>query len=82
MKAPTPLRGNEEFIRGVLNSLPQEIAVLDEAGVLIAVNEPWERFARENGGAPDVVSVGANYLNVCRNSAKTGDIHACEALEG
>ena len=76
------MRGNEEFIRGILNSLPQEIAVLDEAGVLIAVNEPWERFARENGGAPDAVSVGANYLNVCRNSAKNGDIYACEALDG
>lgn len=69
-------------MRGILDSLPQEIAVLDEAGVLIAVNEPWERFARENGGAPDAVSVGADYLTVCRNSAKKGDVYAREALAG
>ena len=81
-KLPESLQRSEEFIRGILNSLPQEIAVLDEAGVLIAVNEPWERFARENGGAPDAVSVGADYLKVCRNSAKKGDLYAREALDG
>ena len=80
--ASEPIHRSEAFVRGILDSLPQEVAVLDEAGVLIAVNEPWERFARQNGGAPDVLSVGANYLEVCRNSAREGDVHAREVLEG
>jgi len=80
--ASEPIHRSEAFVRGILDSLPQEVAVLDEAGVLIAVNEPWERFARQNGGAPDVLSVGANYLEVCRNSAREGDVHAREGLEG
>jgi len=75
-------RRSKEFLAGALNSLPQQIAVLDHAGVVRMVNEPWMRFARENGGAPNAVSVGANYLAVCDASARMGDPYAREALEG
>ena len=46
------------------------------------VNEPWERFALENGGAPCDVSVGANYLDVCRRSSAAGDPDARKAVAG
>jgi PAS domain S-box-containing protein len=82
MNAETTLRKNEEFVRGVLNSLPQEIAALDEKGVIVAVNEAWERFACENGGEPRAVSIGVNYLDICRAAANAGGPTAHEALCG
>src|SRR5207244_11739745 len=50
-------------------------------GVVIAVNEAWNRFAQENGGDPVIVGVGANYLEVCRRAAASGDPEAPKALE-
>ena len=49
----------------VLDSLAAHIAVLDEAGVIAAVNRPWRDFATANGVAPAIVCEGANYLQVC-----------------
>ena len=80
--AAEALRASEAFVRGVLNALPEHVVVLDEHGVVSAVNEPWERFAVENGGAPNDVSVGTNYLDVCRRSSAAGDPEARKAVEG
>jgi len=44
------LRESEAFRRAVLDSLSPHIAVLDDSGRIVAVNEAWRRFARENGG--------------------------------
>ncbi|MEQ1636197.1 MAG: PAS domain S-box protein [Methylococcales bacterium] len=81
-KAAEVVRLSEAFVRGVLNSLPEHVVVLDKQGVVTAVNEPWERFASENNGAPSCVSVGANYLEVCSRSTAAGDQYAREALAG
>ncbi len=58
-------RTPERFACSVLDGLSAHIAVLDESGVIIAVNEAWREFARGNGGNPEKVSEGANYLEVC-----------------
>jgi two-component system sensor kinase FixL len=76
------LKRSEEFNRTVLASLQHHIAILDPAGTVIAVNDAWEKFARANGGEGSKVSVGANYSEVCRNSASTGDPTAQRTLEG
>ena len=60
-------RGQE--LQRTLDSLSAHIAILDETGEIIAVNEVWRRFAETNGGDPGEVSEGANYLQVC-DSAK------------
>lgn len=73
---------SEAFVRSVLNSLPEYVVVLDINGVVTAVNEPWERFANENDAAPHAVSVGANYLDVCRRPSSSGDPYARQALAG
>ncbi|MFZ1984249.1 MAG: response regulator, partial [Desulfatitalea sp.] len=77
-QAENSLRENEAFTRDVLNSLPSHIAVLDDQGVIMAVNEAWEHFALENGGAD--LGVGANYLSVCDNVASE-DREAMESRE-
>ncbi len=68
---------SENFADDVLNSLTANIAVLDSRGVIIAVNEAWRRFARENHGDGGAFYVGANYLTVCE-----GEETAAAALRG
>src|SRR5215510_1179608 len=49
-RAETTLRESQALNQAVLDSLAANIAVLDRDGNIIAVNEDWRRFARENGG--------------------------------
>ncbi len=74
------IRWSEEFARGLLNSLPEQIAVLDEQGVVCAVNEAWEKFTAENAGNTQVLTIGVNYLDVCRRSSQAGDECATNVL--
>ena len=65
------LTESEAFKRSILDSVEAEIAVLDREGVILAVNEPWHRFALENATAQEPggggLEIGANYLAVCAN---------------
>ncbi len=61
----------------ILDSLTAEVALLDDSGTIIAVNDAWREFARENGGSAETTSLGVNYLEVCR-SAKGEDSHEAE----
>ncbi|TVQ71684.1 MAG: response regulator [Chromatiaceae bacterium] len=64
------LEQQQTFTQSVLDSVSAHIAVLNREGVIVAVNEPWRRFAMEN--APDSAAagqntgIGTNYLDVCR----------------
>ncbi|THB75532.1 MAG: response regulator [Desulfobacteraceae bacterium] len=71
------------FSLGILNSLTAHIAVIDEDGKVIAVNDAWTRFANENGGKSASLSVGSNYFAACQN-ATSDDSHdkAVAALKG
>jgi PAS domain S-box-containing protein len=68
--------------RAVFGSLPARIAVLDQAGVIMATNPAWERFANENGD-PTLAGtgIGIDYLAVCRAAAATS-ADAAAALAG
>ena len=67
-RAEEALRTAQAFGLAILNSLVAEIVVLDHHGVILAVNEPWERFALENSREPGQpvphTAVGDNYLAV------------------
>jgi len=76
------VRVGGEFVRGVLDSLPECVVVLDEKGVVTAVNEPWERYAVQNGGKHRDITTGVNYLEVCRQAAAQGDLVAVQTLAG
>jgi PAS domain S-box-containing protein len=68
-QAEEALRESEALNRAVLNSLVAHIAVVDERGLIVAVNKSWERFARLHGGDQvDRLGVGVNYLAACRGS--------------
>lgn len=77
------LRESEEFTRAVLNALMAHIAVLDRNGNIIAVNDAWKRFGRENGSVDfPRMDVGVNYLEVCRLASGEHTNEARQALEG
>jgi PAS domain S-box-containing protein len=63
-------------LQRTLDSLSAYIAIVDESGEIVAVNDVWRKFAEANGGDPKKVAEGANYLQVC--DAATG-LHAEEA---
>ena len=48
----------------ILDALTGPVAVLDQTGAIIAVNEAWRTFGEANQ-AREVSSVGVNYLDVC-----------------
>ncbi len=66
----------------VFHSLSEQIAVIDEAGVIIDVNAAWIRFGIENGLRPDFVWTGRNYLRVLAKADANGDSDAGAALRG
>lgn len=66
----------------VINSLEEQIAVIDHAGIIVDVNLAWTDFGIENGLSPKYASVGCNYLNVVSASAARGDSLASEAAQG
>lgn len=79
--AEIALRKSQALNQAVLGSLAAHISVLDTDGSIIAVNEAWKRFARENDGDA-VAAPGVNYLEVCRRSLERGDDDSGKALSG
>ncbi len=78
-KGNVDLRTSSGFLRSVLDSLTEQIAVIDDGGEIEWVNEAWIAFSKENGGVLEKSCPGVNYLQVCRQSAERGDIQAQEA---
>jgi len=83
-QAEATLRESEAFSQSVLESLSEHVAVLDEHGVITAVNGAWMRYAVHNGAPLPVASpVGSNYLLACQGAAGSEfDEDAARSLEG
>ena len=72
-QAELALRESAQFAEDILNSLTATVAVLDERGTIIEVNDAWRRFGRENGAPADANDfVGTNYMDVCAQAARIG----------
>jgi two-component system sensor kinase FixL len=74
------LRASELMKSAILTSLTSSVVVLDREGRIVAVNESWRQFVRENGVTSD--GVGGHYFEVWRQAARTGTPHTAEALAG
>jgi len=65
-------------LQGIIDALPEHVAVLDFDGTIVLTNQAWSRFARANGDPKlSRCGPGNNYLEVCRTVAGGPD----EALE-
>ncbi len=66
----------------LLDSLEEQIAVIDSEGNIVYVNRAWLTFGFENGLASGSYGIGSNYLRVCNASGSSGDSLAGEAEQG
>lgn len=95
MAAPALLNGikNDTISRNALCSLytahtrlqgrehdPNTLmAIVNKNGMIVAVNQAWEAFARENGGGTNTGTIGTSYLAAC-NSAGGAATHEAQAF--
>ncbi len=61
----------ERFARATVDALASHVAILDEQGRIIAVNEAWRAFAARNGGGH--IGIGDNYLQACERAKSSCD---------
>ncbi len=59
------LRASEQFALSILDALPEQIAILDEDGMILAVNAAWRQFGAANGLADPAALIGQNYAAIC-----------------
>lgn len=55
----------DRFAQATIDALTAHICVVDEKGTILAVNEAWRRFGKENPPVPGHCFLGTNYLSVC-----------------
>lgn len=67
--------------QSILDALPENVAVLDKAGIIQETNRSWNDFCLRNGGTMASAGQGANYLAACRNAAAE-DPFARKAYDG
>ena len=76
------LRRIGHFLSATIDALAAHIVVLDSAGVIVAANAAWRRFAKDNQGNEQTCGVGANYLAVCQVAAEKGVTEASAVALG
>jgi len=84
------LRGTQEQLKesedtrqaGILNALRAHIALLDEKGNIVSVNDAWSRFGVANRMTSLQSAVGMNYLEICDRAKGEGSTEAHLAAGG
>ncbi|MDX1692501.1 MAG: sensor histidine kinase [Ketobacteraceae bacterium] len=77
------LKHNELVLRGVLDSMPAQVALVDNQGVVKYVNSAWERFEPASKTPEQGHYLGVNYLDVCRLNLGEPDYEAAsQVLKG
>ena len=71
-RAEDALRRSEQMLRGLLDSSPARVALLDPDGTVCYVNEAWRRFGRETGDPDPDRDLGSNYFDVCEYNLGDG----------
>lgn len=66
----------------IVNAIQANLALVDEHGVIIAVNEGWRRFADAGGYAAPDYGVGCSYLATCAAAERSGDLDAGKVAAG
>ena len=65
---------SELLLHSCVDALSSHIAVLDEDGIILAVNQAWRSFADANGFVGHNYGIGSNYVDACQPaSGETSD---------
>lgn len=70
------------FLNSILDSLTEQIVVIDSRGQIQFVNRSWNKFCLENAGTLPERWEDINYLEVCERSAEDGDKDGMKAAKG
>lgn len=73
---------DREFFISALNTLPQNISIIDQTGIIRWANRSWISFSGDNGGCEKTTCLEANYLEVCKQAGSKGDKYADLAYLG
>jgi PAS domain S-box-containing protein len=76
-QAEIRLQEQAAFNRRILDSTAAHIAILDPEGMIIDVNTPWNRFARNNNGT-QIEKLGPGTSYFCSWDAQYGDTTGAE----
>lgn len=78
---PTPSGSAAGFSYAILDSIEQEIAVIQKDGQIVYVNKAWVRFGENNGlGGADWLQ--SNYLDICAHAALCNEPEARDIYSG
>ncbi len=84
--AEAALQASTQLRHAILDSVPLQIAVLDDTGTIVAVNQRWREFAQDNGiptgETARNTSIGTNYLTVCQAASGNESHDAMQAHAG
>lgn len=72
----------EGFVISALNALSAHVAILNENGVIIEVNDAWREFADLNNFNDPTYGIGTNYLDVCDRAALSSSNDAMTVAQG
>ena len=81
-RAEEKQRQSQRFALSTLEAIPACVAVLDENGVIISVNQSWKEFSLANGALPCSVPMGSNYLRACEASTGEAGVYASRFADG
>ncbi len=78
--AETARRLSDSFMRATIDSLRDNIAIVDSRGDIVHVNRSWAEFAENNCPEEllDRTGPGVNYLAVCDRAVAANCAHAAE----
>ncbi|MEJ2262652.1 MAG: PAS domain S-box protein [Anaerolineales bacterium] len=82
LKEQQALLEAEELARSTLDGLSAHIAIIDQDGTILAVNQAWRDFSKVNGGESDKTNEGANYLLVCSHASGANSDEAASFANG
>ena len=78
-----PQGGDDMALQGaILDTLPAHVALLDEHGVIVAVNARWKSYARDNGLNAPNFGIGQSYLATADAAIGTGCAEAKQVTLG
>lgn len=75
-KTAVQLRESQQFLQSSLDALSAHICILDENGIIMAVNESWKIFGDENGLTWDNHGIGYSYFSAVNpvSSMQNGEV--------
>ena len=81
-RSDTDLGRRSAHHEAMLDSIDAHVALLDQHGIVVAVNTAWQIFGRENGLASNDAAIGTSYLRVCDGAVGDCVAGASEVADG